>query len=112
VADRITVLRDGATVSTMERVEVSEDRIIRDVVGRDMAHCYPERSPDPGEVLLEVAGWSVWHPEQAGRQMIKDVNLHVRKGEIVGIAGLMGTGRAELAMSIFGRAMARTIGAR
>jgi putative multiple sugar transport system ATP-binding protein len=103
VADRITVLRDGATVSTMERHEISEDRIIRDMVGRDMAHRYPERSPNPGEVLLEVEGWNVWHPEQKDRQIIRNCSFTVRKGEIVGIAGLMGTGRTELAMSLFGR---------
>jgi putative multiple sugar transport system ATP-binding protein len=103
VADRITVLRDGATVSTMDRHEISEDRIIRDMVGRDMAHRYPERSPNPGEVLLEVEGWNVWHPEQKDRQIIRNCSFTVRKGEIVGIAGLMGTGRTELAMSLFGR---------
>ncbi|MCC7319360.1 MAG: sugar ABC transporter ATP-binding protein [Rubellimicrobium sp.] len=103
VADRITVIRDGRTVSTLGRAEISEDRIIRDMVGRDMAHRYPDRTPNPGDVLFEVADWSCWHPEQAGRQMIRDVSLAVRKGEIVGIAGLMGTGRTELAMSIFGR---------
>ncbi len=103
VADRITVIRDGTTVSTLTKAEISEDRIIRDMVGRDMAHRYPERTPNPGEILFEVEGWSCWHPEQAGRQMIKNVSLSVRKGEIVGIAGLMGTGRTELAMSIFGR---------
>ena len=103
VADRITVIRDGAEVYTLSAQDISEDRIIRDMVGRDMAHRYPERIPNPGEVLLEVQNWSCWHPEQTGRQMIKDVSLTVRKGEIVGIAGLMGTGRTELAMSIFGR---------
>ncbi len=103
VADRITVIRDGATVSTMGRQQISEDRIIKDMVGRDMAHRYPERHPQPGEVLLEVRNWSCWHPDQADRQMIKDASLTVRKGEIVGIAGLMGAGRTELAMSIFGR---------
>jgi putative multiple sugar transport system ATP-binding protein len=103
VADRITVLRDGSTVSTLAKGDISEDRIIRDMVGRDMAHRYPERRPTPGAVLFEIENWSCWHPEQAGRQMIRDVSLNVRKGEIVGIAGLMGTGRTELAMSVFGR---------
>ena len=103
VADRITVIRDGASVSTMDKHEITEDRIIRDMVGRDMAHRYPERVPNPGPVLMEVKGWNVWHPEQADRQIIKDVSFNVKKGEIVGIAGLMGTGRTELAMSIFGK---------
>ncbi|WP_374376666.1 multiple monosaccharide ABC transporter ATP-binding protein [Tabrizicola sp.] len=102
VADRITVIRDGTSVSTLSKAEITEDRIIRDMVGRDMAHRYPERSPNPGEMLFEVDSWSCFHPEQAGRQMIKGVSLNVRKGEIVGIAGLMGAGRTELAMSIFG----------
>nr|MCU0815792.1 sugar ABC transporter ATP-binding protein [Cypionkella sp.] len=78
-----------------------------DMVGRDMAHRYPERTPNPGEVLLEVEGWSVWHPETAGRQMIHDAAFHVRRGEIVGIAGLMGAGRTELAMSLFGHSYGR-----
>ncbi len=103
VADRITVIRDGTSVSTIDAHDISEDRIIRDMVGRDMAHRYPERVLNPGATLFEVKNWSVWHPEQAGRQVIKDVSLTVRKGEIVGIAGLMGTGRTELAMSIFGK---------
>ena len=109
VADRITVIRDGATVSTLDKAEISEDRIIRDMVGRDMAHRYPERSPQIGEVLMEVKGWNVWHPEQKDRQMIKDAAFHVKKGEIVGIAGLMGAGRTELAMSLFGKSYGRGI---
>lgn len=109
VADRITIIRDGATVSTLTREEISEDRIIRDMVGRDMAHRYPERTPNVGEVLMEVKNWNVWHPEQQTRQMIRNVNFQVRKGEIVGIAGLMGAGRTELAMSIFGKSYGRNI---
>ena len=109
VADRITVLRDGTTVSTMNRDEISEDRIIRDMVGRDMAHRYPERAPNPGDVLLEVKDWNVWHPDQPGRQVIKSASIKVRRGEIVGIAGLMGAGRTELAMSLFGKSYGRNI---
>jgi putative multiple sugar transport system ATP-binding protein len=109
VADRITVLRDGTTVSTMNRDEISEDRIIRDMVGRDMAHRYPERDPHPGEVLMDVRDWNVWHPDQAGRQVIRGASFQVRRGEIVGIAGLMGAGRTELAMSLFGKSYGRNI---
>lgn len=109
VADRITVLRDGTTVSTMNRDEISEDRIIRDMVGRDMAHRYPERAPNPGDVLLEIKDWNVWHPDQPGRQVIKSASIKVRRGEIVGIAGLMGAGRTELAMSLFGKSYGRNI---
>ncbi|MFA9232017.1 MAG: multiple monosaccharide ABC transporter ATP-binding protein [Microgenomates group bacterium] len=109
VADRITIIRDGASVSTLSRGEITEDRIIRDMVGRDMAHRYPDRTPAIGAELMKVSGWNVWHPEQKGRQMIRDASFSVRKGEIVGIAGLMGAGRTELAMSLFGRSYGRNI---
>ncbi|NBO21126.1 MAG: sugar ABC transporter ATP-binding protein, partial [Rhodobacteraceae bacterium] len=112
VADRITVIRDGSTVSTLDTQDISEDRIIRDMVGRDMANRYPERTPNLGEVLMSVSDWNVWHPEQKDRQIIRDAAFHVRKGEIVGIAGLMGAGRTELAMSIFGQSYGRNISGR
>lgn len=111
VADSITVIRDGATVSTMNArtEEITEDRIVRDMVGRDMADRYPSRERVAGEMLLEVNDWNVWHPEHRDRKVIKDVKFNVRAGEVVGIAGLMGSGRTELAMSIFGQSYGRNI---
>ena len=73
VADTVTVIRDGTTVSTLDaRQDLSEDRIVRDMVGRDMTHRFPEHARVPGDILLEVEGWSVWHPEHAERRVIKD----------------------------------------
>ena len=111
VADAITVLRDGATVETMDcrGQPISEDRIIRGMVGRDMAHRYPQRDPKIGSTVFEVRDWRVHHALHADREQIKGVSLNVRQGEIVGIAGLMGAGRTELAMSIFGRSYGQRI---
>src|SRR5580693_485265 len=111
VADQITVLRDGATVETIDcrRETISEGRIIKSMVGREMSDRYPLRVPKIAERLFAVEHWRVEHPLHAGRQVIKGVDLHVNRGEVVGIAGLMGAGRTELAMSIFGRAYGRNI---
>jgi putative multiple sugar transport system ATP-binding protein len=111
VADRITVIRDGKTVDTLDARtgEVSEDRIIKAMVGRDLSERYPPRTPQIGDVLLEVKNWSVYHPQNAERQMSKGLNLYVRAGEVVGIAGLMGAGRTEFAMSLFGRAYGQKV---
>ena len=111
VADRITVLRDGATVSTLDchSDNISEDKIVRDMVGRDLSQRFPDHQREAGEVLMQVRNWNVWHPEQLDRQMLKNINFSVRRGEIVGIAGLMGSGRTELAMSLFGQSYGRMI---
>ena len=111
VADSVTILRDGSTVETIDcqGAPVSEDRVIRGMVGREMADRYPRRTPDIGETVFEVRDWRVHHPQHADREVIKGVNLQVRRGEIVGIAGLMGAGRTEFAMSVFGRAWGQRI---
>jgi len=111
VADSVTVLRDGASISTLDAhaQPLSEDRIVRDMVGRDLAQRYPERERRAGERLLEVSNWNVWHPTHIDCQIIRDISFHVDAGEVVGIAGLMGSGRTELAMSLFGRAYGRRI---
>ncbi len=111
VADSITVLRDGTTVETIDcRTEtISEGRIIKSMVGREMSERYPPRNSHIGETLFEIRDWRVEHPLHAGREVIKNVSFHVKRGEVLGIAGLMGAGRTELAMSIFGRAYGRNI---
>nr|WP_111298174.1 multiple monosaccharide ABC transporter ATP-binding protein [Paracoccus saliphilus] len=111
IADSVTVIRDGATISTIDARggELTEDRIVRDMVGRDMAHRYPERDRQAGDTVFELRDWNVWHPEQRDRQMIRNLSMTARAGEVVGIAGLMGAGRTELAMSIFGRSYGRDI---
>jgi len=111
VADSITILRDGKTIETldMEKDEVTEDRIIRGMVGRDLTQRFPERQPDIGDVIFEVKNWTVHHPQHPERKVIDNVSITLRRGEIVGIAGLIGAGRTELAMSIFGRSYGRNI---
>ncbi|MES2610965.1 MAG: multiple monosaccharide ABC transporter ATP-binding protein [Pseudomonadota bacterium] len=111
VADAITVLRDGSTVESLDCRTglVSEDRVIKAMVGREMADRYPPRQPDIGATVFEVRNWRAHHPQHAEREVIKGVDLHVRRGEIVGIAGLMGAGRTELAMSIFGKSWGQRI---
>jgi len=106
VADKITVVRDGSTIETLDKKvdEVSEDRIIKGMVGREITDRFPKRHDVTiGDINLEVDNWTVYHPLYPERKVVDDVSLKVRKGEVVGIYGLMGAGRTELAMSIFGK---------
>ncbi len=107
IADTVTVLRDGKTICTLDahKGEVSEQILIKHMVGREIDNIYPTRErKTPGEVVLEVKNWNAYDPG-LGRTMLKDVNFQLRKGEIVGFAGLMGSGRTELAKSIFGNSV-------
>ena len=105
-ADKITVIRDGQSIETLVKGvdELSEERIIKGMVGREMTNRYPAREHNVGDVAMEVNNWTVYHPFYADRKMVDNVSINVRHGEVVGFAGLIGAGRTELAMSVFGRA--------
>ena len=112
VSDSVTIIRDGKTIETLVKGvdDYSEDRVIKAMVGREMTNRYPVREGvEIGDVVFEVKNWNVFHPDDEHRQMLKDINIKVRAGEVVGLAGLMGAGRTELAMSIFGHSYGQKI---
>jgi ABC-type sugar transport system ATPase subunit len=102
IADRVTVLRDGRTIGTDDVKNMTEERMIKLMVGREITQRFPRVKHTPGETVLEIRDWTVHDPDVPTRKVIENVSFSVRKGEILGIAGLMGAGRTELAMSIFG----------
>ena len=112
VADKITVIRDGSTIETLDKKvdDFSEERIIQGMVGRELTNRFPKRpGVEIGDVMLEVKDWTVHHPLYSERKVVDNVSFNVHKGEVVGIYGLMGAGRTELAMSIFGKSYGTNI---
>ena len=112
VADKITVVRDGSTVETIDckTTKIDEDRIIKGMVGREITDRFPKRNGvNIGDINMEVKNWTVYHPLYTERKVVDNVDFNVKKGEVVGIYGLMGAGRTELAMSIFGQSYGTNI---
>jgi putative multiple sugar transport system ATP-binding protein len=105
VADTVTVLRDGKSISSygVKEENLTESKIIRDMVGRDLTHRFPDRKSHPGDTILEVKNWSVYHPEYHTIKVVDNVSFYLKKGEILAFCGPMGAGRTELMMSIFGK---------
>jgi putative multiple sugar transport system ATP-binding protein len=105
VSDTVNILRDGRSISTydVKADKLTEEMIIKDMVGRDLTHRFPERKSNPGETVMEVENWSVYHPEYHQIRVVDNVSFYLRKGEILAFCGPMGAGRTELMLSIFGR---------
>ncbi len=102
IADRVTVLRDGRTIGTEEMKDLKENRVISMMVGRELKELYPKEKHVAKDVVLEVKNFCVANPSKAGEFILNNISFKVREGEILGIAGLVGSGRTELVSSIFG----------
>ena len=111
VADKITVIRDGATIETLDKQtdDISEARIIKGMVGREISDRFPKREKNIGEINFEVKDWNAYHPIYSEKKIIDHVSIYARQGEILGICGLQGAGRTEFAMSVFGKSYGEKI---
>ncbi|GHU67070.1 xylose ABC transporter ATP-binding protein [Spirochaetia bacterium] len=105
IADSVTIFRDGKTISTynVKTDNLTEEVIIKDMVGRDLTHRFPDRKSNPGETIMEVKNWSVYHPDYHSMKVVDNAAFNLRKGEILAFCGPMGAGRTELMMSVYGR---------
>jgi putative multiple sugar transport system ATP-binding protein len=105
VADSVTVLRDGKSIVSYDtqQEKVTQSMIISGMVGRDMTHMYPEKSPEIGETVFEVKNWTVYHPDYHSMKVVDNASFHLKRGEILAFCGPMGAGRTEMMMSLFGK---------
>jgi putative multiple sugar transport system ATP-binding protein len=110
IADRITIIRDGEVIETLSNEnEISQDRIIHGMVGRDLPDVFPKRQSKPSEIMFETRAWNAFDTVDTNKQILFDVDINIKKGEIVGLSGLMGAGRTEFALSVFGRSYGSNI---
>ncbi|MET0752627.1 MAG: xylose ABC transporter ATP-binding protein [Pyrinomonadaceae bacterium] len=110
MSDRITVLRDGRTVGTANREDLTKEKVISMMVGRDVGDIFPKQTHEFGETVLEIKNLTAFDVDSPNKKLVDNVSFSVRKGEVLGIAGLMGAGRSELLMTIFGAWFGRSAG--